>query len=98
MNPSAKKGVRNEHKVIKLLEASGYLCTRSAGSLGIFDLIAVNRNEIRFIQVKTNRWPGTVEREDMAAAKINMPPNATVECWRWNDYARSPLIKHIEEF
>ena len=98
MNPSAKKGVRNEHKAIKLLEASGYLCTRSAGSRGIFDLIAVNHYGIRFIQVKTNGWPGTVEREDMATAKINMPPNATVECWRWNDYARNPLIKTIEEF
>jgi hypothetical protein len=31
---SKAKGTRNEHRSIALLEASGYRCTRSAGSLG----------------------------------------------------------------
>ena len=97
MNMKAK-GSQRERKSRKLLEAAGYLVTRSAASLGEFDLIAVNQTGIRFIQVKSNCWPGPVEREAMKAAQLNLPQNSTVECWRWNDNAREPIIRCIEEF
>ena len=92
------KGTRLEHKTIKLLEAAGYLCIRSSASLGPFDVIAAARQGFRCIQVKSNRWPGSVEKEGLRAAAKELPPNATVECWRWDDNAREPLIKHIDEF
>ncbi len=97
MNAKAK-GSRMEYKTIHLLESAGYKCMRSAASLGPFDVIAANRLGIRFIQVKANAWPGPVEREGLKAAANNLPPNALIECWRWDDYAKNPLIKQISEF
>jgi len=36
-----RKGSRNEHRTMALLEAAGYSCTRSGGSLGVFDVVAI---------------------------------------------------------
>lgn len=97
MNAKAK-GTRIERKCIQLLELVGYSCVRSAASLGAFDIIATNRLGIRCIQVKANDWPRPAEREDMAQAAMNLPGNASVECWRWNDGAKGPIIKTLDEF
>jgi hypothetical protein len=97
MNTKAK-GARLEHKAIHLLESAGYVCIRSAASLGLFDVIAVNRLGCRFVQIKANDWPRPEEREALASAARHLPHNATVECWRWNDSERQPLIRYIEEF
>ena len=93
-----RKGTRLERRTIKMLEATGYLCIRAAGSLGPIDLAALNGSGIRLIQVKANDWPRPPEREDLQAVAKNLPPNARIECWRWNDHARSPLIRLLEEF
>lgn len=92
-----RKGNRLEHKTIEKLKAAGYICVRSAASLGPFDIIAINPLGIRAIQVKANAWPGPVERESMRDAARNLPRNVFIECWRWNDGAREPLIKGLEE-
>ena len=47
--------VRYERELVGLLEAEGWRCLRSAGSRGPWDLVAVNRAEVRLIQVKTTR-------------------------------------------
>jgi hypothetical protein len=80
-----------------MLKAAGYICIRSAASKGFFDILAINPLGIRCIQVKSNCWPGPVERESMRNAARSMPPNAFIECWRWNDGAGKPLIKSLEE-
>lgn len=97
MNTKAK-GNRLEYKTIHLLESAGYRCMRSAASLGPFDVIAANKLGFRCIQVKANGWPGPVEREGLRAAAAGLPPNALVECWRWDDYGHNPIIKTLEEF
>mgnify|MGYP005854755561 CR=1 FL=1 len=97
MNAKAK-GNRIERKCIQLLESVGYSCIRSAASLGAFDIIAVNRLGVRCIQVKANDWPRPPEREVMQIAALNLPANATVECWRWNDGEKTPIIKALQEF
>ena len=97
MNAKAK-GTRLERKTIKRLQSAGYICIRSAASLGPFDIIAINHLGLRCIQVKANSWPRPLEREDLQAAAKNMPLNALIECWRWNDNAREPIIKLLEEF
>ena len=68
-----------------MLEATGYLCIRAAGSLGPIDVAAFNMFGIRLIQIKANAWPGPVERESLRQASQWLPANATIECWRWND-------------
>ena len=92
-----RKGNRLEYKTIAKLKAAGYLCIRSAASLGPFDVLAINPLGIRAIQVKANAWPGPVEWESLRNAARNLPPNAFIECWRWNDGARQPLIRGLEE-
>lgn len=89
---SAKaKGTRREHKTMRVLEALGYRCHRFAASLGEFDVVANSRTGSRYIQVKSNRWAGSVEAEAMELYPL--PPNATREVWRWDDHARQPRIR-----
>lgn len=92
-----RKGTRLERRTIKLLEATGYLCIRAAASLGPIDVAAFNQAGIRLIQVKANSWPGPLERESLREAAKGLPSNALIECWRWNDNAREPVIKQLSE-
>jgi Holliday junction resolvase len=86
-----RKGTRNEHRAIKLLESTGYYCTRAAGSLGMWDIVAVGKQGLRLIQCKTNRKPGLVEMEALMMFDA-MPPGATKELWIYYDYQRNPEI------
>lgn len=49
--------IRFEYTLIERLQVDGWGCFRSAGSRGPFDVVAVNAEEIRFIQLKTTRDP-----------------------------------------
>ena len=82
MNTKAK-GTRNEHKTMRCLEAIGYACTRAAASLGLWDVIAIGAHDVRCIQVKSNRWPGSVEME--ALELFECPRCVSREVWRWDD-------------
>lgn len=88
---TAAKGRRLEHKTIRVLEAAGYDCTRAAASKGTWDIVAMNEDNLRLIQVKANHPPGPKERQSMAGAKA--PPLASREFWVWKDNVREPLIK-----
>ena len=88
-----RKGSRNEHKTIRRLEEMGYRCTRAAGSLGEFDIVAIGRHDIRLVQVKSNCFPGPAERETIEL--VPAPPNAVKELWRWDDHARRPRIQEL---
>lgn len=94
MNPKAKGG-RNERKAEKILERAGYACTKSGGSLGAFDVIAENPLGVRHVQVKSNRIPDPVEREDMVAMKMNLPVNSTIEYWVFYDGQAEPRIEFL---
>ena len=50
---------------IAILEAAGYACTRSAASLGAFDIVGVGSADVVLVQVKTRDWPGADETEAM---------------------------------
>src|SRR5579872_1534842 len=62
MNKKAK-GCRNEHRSMAILEAAGYRCTRSAASLGAWDIIGIGCEDTVLVQVKTRDWPGASEME-----------------------------------
>jgi len=87
------KGDRNERRTMRYLEALGYACTRAAASLGVFDVVAVGPRDVKLLQVKSNRWPGSVEME--AIELFACPSSCTKEIWRWNDHARQPVVKVI---
>lgn len=92
MNAKAK-GSRAERKAMRLLESIGYACTRAAASLGTFDVVAVGPRDVKLVQVKSNRWPGSVEME--AIQLFACPSFVSKEVWRWNDHARKPIVKVV---
>ena len=64
-----RKGNRNEHRSIALLEAAGYRCSRSAASLGEWDIIA-NRRPVQLGGNRTTRdGNGHRASEQRAAAE-----------------------------
>ena len=93
MNAKAK-GNRNERRTIKLLEASGYLCTRAAASLGAWDVIGIGPTDVVLVQVKSNEWPRSVEMETLR--NFPVPPSGVRRLvHRWRDRARVPDVRII---
>lgn len=92
MNAKAK-GSRNEHRSIALLEAAGYRCTRSAGSLGEWDIIGVGSTDVVLCQVKTRDWPGAAEMETLKL--FPAPANCRKLVHRWRDRQRLPDVREI---
>jgi hypothetical protein len=87
------KGNRNEHRSMAVLEAAGYRCTRSAASLGEWDIVGIGSADVVLCQVKTRDWPGTVEMEN--AIPVPGPPNARKLVHRWRERQRLPDVREI---
>lgn len=93
MNAKAK-GARAERRAIRLLEASGYVCTKAGGSLGLFDIVAIGAVDVRCMQVKAGtKYLSAVEREQIAVLRV--PANVTREYWRFPDRCRAPIIERL---
>lgn len=90
-----QKGNRNERKAKKILELAGYCCTKSGGSLGAFDIIAECPLGIRHVQVKSNRIPDPMEREDIVNMRKQLPDNSTIEFWVFYDGKQEPRIEYL---
>ncbi len=78
---SKSKGNRWESRAKQALEELGYYVCKAGGSLGAFDLIAVNAEHTRLIQVKGGAHPycPPSEREEMK--RITVHVNAVKEIW-----------------
>ena len=80
-----QRGRSAEYKAVKELQAAGYIVTRSAGSHGLWDIMAVNKNGVRLIQIKSDadendvRYDCNVAKEKMAT--LPRPLNVTCEVW-----------------
>ncbi len=92
MNSKAK-GTRNEHRSMQLLEAAGYACSRSAASLGAFDIIGISSVDVVLCQVKTRDWPGATEMETIKL--FPAPANARKLVHRWRDRQRLPDVREV---
>ncbi len=88
-----RKGTRNEHRSIRLLEAAGYRCTRSAASLGEWDIIGVGTTDVVLVQVKTNQWPGRLATETLREFRV--PSNVRKLIHRWRDRQRLPDVQEL---
>ena len=88
-----RKGSKNEHRSMRLLEASGYACTRAAASLGVFDIIGVGSIDIVLVQVKTRDWPGSVEMETIKL--FPSPANCRKLIHRWRDRQQTPDVREV---
>jgi hypothetical protein len=87
----AAKGARVERKAAARLRSQGWRVTRSAASLGAFDLVAFRRDAILLVQVRANAWPGRALVRRMR--RFPAPASVRRELWRWDDYARAPSIR-----
>lgn len=88
-----RKGARNEHRSMRLLEAAGYSCTRAAASLGAFDIIGISATDVALVQVKSRDWPGTVEMESLKLFRC--PSSCKKLVHRWRDRARTPDVREV---
>jgi len=77
MSKSYVKGRRFEHYVKDKLEARGWIVTRSAGSKGPFDLLAVKNGKILLIQCKWRKNMVTKNLTDVALKAGGLPIVAT---------------------
>jgi len=87
------KGTRNEHRSMAILEAAGYHCTRSAASLGDWDLVGIGSTDVVLVQVKSNRPPSPAERETLKL--FPAPPNARKLVHVWHDRRRLPEVTEL---
>lgn len=88
-----KKGNRNEHRTMRLLETAGYRCTRAAASLGEWDVIGIGTTDVVLVQVKSNDWPRSAEMETLN--NFSVPPNTKRLIHRWRDRSRMPDVKEL---
>lgn len=93
MNARAK-GNRNERRSMALLENAGYRCTRSAASLGVFDICGISTHDIVLVQVKTRDWPGREEMERLR--QFPAPANCRKLVHRYIDGKREPDIREVK--
>lgn len=88
-----RKGAKNEHRSMVLLEAAGYACTRAAASLGVFDIVGIGPTDIVLVQVKSSEWPRSVEME--AIKDFRCPANCKKIIHRWRDRVRDPDVRTV---
>ena len=73
-----RRGRRLEYLARTALVADGYTVIRSAGSKGPVDLVAINANQVRLIQIKS---PGHVQDSDRTKLRAVKCPHARREIW-----------------
>jgi len=85
------KGDRIELKAKKELESLGYLVEKPVRTrwntnkdfFNLFDLIALSKDGIKLIQVKSNYCPKKVRD---AIRAFHIPESISKEVWVWKDY------------
>ena len=87
------KGSRNERKSIAYLEAKGYQCTKSGGSLGAWDIIGLGREDVILCQVKSNSLPRKREMETLRNFICSPYCKKVVHVWK--DGISTPFIRII---
>ncbi len=60
-----RKGISFERSVVKKLRRQGYYAMRAAGSFGVFDVLAVNKEEVLGVQCKINGKLTKAERKQL---------------------------------
>lgn len=87
------KGTRNERRAKAKLEAESWLVVRAAGSLGLFDLVALHPDYgVKLIQVKTNRRP---RGKELTPLRAFLCSPWRKEIWVYWDGRRDPDVMSI---
>ena len=86
-----QKGYRAEREALKILTKEGFKVGRSPGSIGIWDIIAIDSKQLRLIQVKSLKTdfkinPFSLYKKDikrMEGVKNKIPPLPMVRQELW---------------
>jgi len=90
-----RKGSRAEHRAIVILERAGYRCTRAAGSLGTFDVVAVGAVDLKLVQVKCGSRCQVTPLEREQIVLFAAPANCSKEVWKFFTRRRDPVITRL---
>lgn len=93
-----RRGVRKERACMKILSDAGYICMRTAGSHGPFDVVAIGPGVVRMIQVKRTKdglSPGELEVIRDELRTLPMIPCLSYELWVWIDELRKWHFERI---
>ena len=87
-----QKGKLIEQKAQEIIAQEGYWIEKARRAkfqpqdlFGCWDLLAVGKKEIRFIQVSTERFSSRSRSDQERMLAFPKPPGATKEYWRWNE-------------
>lgn len=78
---------------MRVLEAAGYETSRSAASLGCWDIVGFSARSVVLVQVKTNRDATPADREQFALYPC--PPGTLKLIHIWHDRARYPIVRYL---
>lgn len=82
MATNYSRGASYERMCVKALLDKGYLvANRSAGSHGLFDVFAVARDHVLFIQVKSTKEDAGAAIEAIRSAGLPVAANIRYEVW-----------------
>lgn len=84
-----KRGYYYEDKIRKEFEKQGYYTIRSAGSKGLWDIVAMSSNFIVLIQSKKTGLPTPKERKLMAEFKC--PATTIKQIWRFHGTGKKTI-------
>lgn len=81
-----ERGRQYEYKTMRFYEAMGYVCTRTAGSHGPWDVVCVSGGSIVLAQVKFGCDPTSSERESLAMLPVPATTQKVIVRW---DYRKT---------
>ena len=94
-NKCYRKGRYYERKTRKILEEKKYYTIRSAASKGIVDIVAINNQEVIFIQVKSGSSPFS-KKDKVKFSNLPIPLNCRKELWIFKGGRIKLIIKIIK--
>lgn len=92
-NAAYQKGMRREYQVMDLLRKEGWYPLRSAGSHGLFDIVAWHPHSVytRWIQVKSYAISNR-ERKEFQELIGRRPANCVFELWEFVGRCKEPRV------
>ena len=90
---AAARNMTKAERIARAKKAAGYQCTRSAASLGAWDIVGIGSTDVVLVQVKTRDWLGGAEMETLRC--FPAPANVRKLLHRWRHRQRLPDVREL---
>jgi hypothetical protein len=84
------KGRAAEYRTMRVLEAAGYRCSRSASSKGLWDVVGLSGTDVVLCQVKAGARPSPSTYSEFV--ELVVPGNVRKLVHWWRPRAREPEV------